>query len=311
MMKNNLWVIVASAIYLLISLTNPIGPSSANFNISPIQIRLLQLTIALIMILAWFAGSLSYRELLKYAKNMKDRYQKSAFKNIAKGTILLVLSSIIPAIFSTIGNRFENSVSWVEPTVTIINNYLYVLLPFTAVNLILIGTKSLARSVNAPELTLTKTLITMIFPLSFSILNVYLTLTNPTLQGMTHEVRTTYHLPSYLVIITILAPSIVTWFIGTQALNHVQNYINNVKGEVYKTAISLFGTGFLFVIVSSVFLQLLLALGQERLLGLGLNLIILVVYLFIILQAIGYILLAKSSQKFAQVDKILSQYLAK
>jgi uncharacterized protein YacL len=309
-MKNNIWVFVVSGLYLVASLTNPIT-SSQTLGLSILEVRLLQLTISGLIIFSWIAGTYSYQDLLQYLKHLKDKYQRSAFKKIAQGIMVLVLSSIIPSILNVFGNRLEDTIPWLDPVITIINNYAYVLLPFIAVNLIFIGSKSLARSVNAPQISTTRSVIIMLFPLAFSILNIYLTLTNPTLQGVTHDMRTTYHLPPYLVIITLLAPSIVTWFVGTQALNHVQNYSKNIKGEVYKSAISLLSTGFLFVIVSSIFLQLLLALGEERLMALGVNLIIFVVYLFIILQAVGYVLLARSSRIFAQVDKVLSQYIAR
>jgi hypothetical protein len=64
------------------------------------------------------------------------------------------------------------------------------------------------------------------------------------------------------------------------------------------------------IMASTVILQLLLSIGQTRLLGLGRGLILAIVYAFLLIQAVGYMLVARGTGRLAKLQRTLAKYQA-
>lgn len=307
-MKQYIWIGVIGLIYLVLSVTAPITASSQALGLSALQIRLLQATIAVPFMFSWIAGMMGHKEIWKYSQNIKDKDQQIAFRRIATGIKILVLASIATSFVSIIRTRFTSVLPEIVPVATIAINYLYVFPPLIGLWLVFDAGKSLARSVGAPKLSALRTALGLLFPLAFSALNFILTLTNVTRQLIQPGIQASYYLPDILIILTILIPSAITWIFGTLGVLQIQNYREHVKGTIFQSAISRFTLGLFTVVFASIFLQLLLALGSSRLLAFGLAGILIIVYVFVILQTLGYFLIAWGSKKLAQVEQILSKY---
>lgn len=308
--KSYLWIIVVSLLYVWFSFTAPIdADSAAAFGLSTIQLRLVQVTIILPIVGSWIIGVIGYNQLLRFGNTTPFADQQTAFKRIAVGIMLLVSSSILPAFLNIIRNRLENTVSDIGVITTIISNYMDVFLPLVGLALIFVAIKSLAQSVNAPKLSFGKLTVAGVLVIALSVLNVWLVFTNDARQvATTVGGQATYYVSDSIIILTLLIPTIITWCIGIIGVMYSFHYQRFAVGIVFKTAIARFTWGLIFVLVATIMLQLLQSLGGTRLLAIGTEGILGIIYLFIILQTVGYLCIALGSKKFTVVEKILAKY---
>lgn len=299
-MKYYIFVIVLSISYIVLSMTNPISSASNAYGLSPITIRFLQFTIGALYSLSWLAGTAGSVELNTSAESTPDTAKKSAFKKKAMGVAILIGGSIITAFISTIRSRVSPDPSNF-PGITILLNYVYVFVPLIGLSYLASGAFDLSKSIDAKPPKPYFYVLAFVFCTLAVGVNAYLLFTR-------EDTTSSYFLPEALVVMTILLPSFITWIIGTVGVITSFNYIGNVQGVVYKAGLGQFNAGIFFVVLTSMFLQLLLSVGSSRLLGISLGGILLIVYTFIILQAVGYLLIAFGSRKLTTVESILSKY---
>lgn len=296
--------------YLVISLTTPTTQNQA-FQLSALQRYILQFTISVPLLAIWLSGIISGHQLHNYAEHLEDQDLKVTFTRLSRGIYFLVLGSILTTILGSVRSRFLSDFS-VQMTLTVINNYLYVFMPLIGLSLILQSAIELAKSNRASNLTFFRVAAAALIPILATVGHVWLISTNPSRQISTLAgVSPSYYLPDYLIYSTIVIPSFITWLIGSLAISYLRLYRRLVAGYIYQSSASFFTAGLVLIIVSSVILQLLLSVGSTRLLALGLTPILAVVYLFIIFQTIGYLLIWRSAKKLFVIEKVLEQYSAK
>jgi hypothetical protein len=106
-----------------------------------------------------------------------------------------------------------------------------------------------------------------------------------------------YYISDPLIVLTIIIPLAVTWFVGLQAILQIERYVHSLSQAKWRRAIVNLFHGLLAVISSSIILQAITAFGSEQLQQVSLVLIVVIIYLFIVLQAAGYLFIRASAKQ--------------
>jgi hypothetical protein len=111
-----------------------------------------------------------------------------------------------------------------------------------------------------------------------------------------------YHMPDWLIILTLVIPYTFIWCIGIQASVWLYKYRTSVKGFIYRRALVNLSQGVGVIIVVSVLLRFLTTL-TEQLNRLNVTPLLMVLYLLILLYAIGFGLVARGAKKLKQIEE--------
>lgn len=283
--------------YMIISIGLPPNPKSLEqFNITETHARLLNLSFVLPLAATWLVAYYGYYCFRRYAERVHDSREGPAFRQIERGAMILVFTLPIQGIITATTNYMFIDNPDLQPTFTILRNYLYMLLFTTAFLLLARGCTSLLLTLkNVPNkeqpglLTLTIILLSAVFV--SLIINKSLSSTD-----------TTYFLPTWLVIGTLAVPYLYAWSRGLQGLHDLRIYLGLVKGTLYKSALSAVVVGLGSVMALNITIQLL-ATASTRLTRLNLTPILVIIYLLVFCYVIGFGLMARGSRKLTQIEE--------
>jgi len=298
-----LTVFAVWALYLYLTIEGPVNTQSQQiFSLSILQLRLLQLSVAIPYLLIWLVIMYGILQLDRYRRH-EDKNQRKLFSFITAGIAFLGSSTVLSALIGAV-RSYTRATGTTElyKTLTLISNYLHILFPFLAFCLILFGisrTATVGKIFNRENIALVTILIFLIggfyIPLVF---------TNDSRNAPTSEsVTSTYFLSDSMIISTVIIPLLITWaaaFLAVLSLNDVRMVRDT---GLAKKGVKHLIFGIWFIIIASMLLQSLLSLGGGRLLSLGLGFILFLIYQFLILEAVGYMYISSAARKFVR-DKL-------
>jgi hypothetical protein len=291
------WYGVLALTYLVLSLTLAVNPKTLDrLNLDLAQYRLLTFGVILPYILIWFTAFFAYLKINQYARLLGGAREGPAFREIGLGIQVMAWGLAIPAIVSLVLRAIGVKYPGFEPTAIIISNYLTLLVPLIAYTLIGNGSHKLA--------VLSKAKINRngfrLFVLMFLVLCVYytfLTLYSRRFNG------NPYHLSRQLTMLTIIIPYLYAWFLGFLSCYELATFARKIKGLLYKRALNLLTSGIGIMIVSSIFIQLInVVFVNDNSTSLGSLLIL--VYLLLVTEAIGFILIASGAKSLKRIEEI-------
>ncbi|HYF97203.1 MAG TPA: hypothetical protein VD947_04180 [Patescibacteria group bacterium] len=196
---------------------------------------------------------------------------------------------------------YRTNPSWTAPLV-ITNNYINLALVLVGFALIYKGAYKLINLKESRNISGWKyiTLLPLVF---ISALFTFLTLNNPVRQFPSADVPTAaYYLPDWLLIITIIIPYVLVFYLGFFSILYIYMYRKNVRGIIYKNALDYFAKGLLCIVLSIIVIRYLAAL-TTLFDNSTLKIILLIIYLLILLLLCGFILLVKSVKKLKAIEK--------
>jgi hypothetical protein len=138
--------------------------------------------------------------------------------------------------------------------------------------------------------------------LAFGVLYCYLIFSHLNL-GSLSSTANPYHLPAWLVVLTVIVPYLYAWFMGVLGSYELIIYRRHVRGVLYKQAIGLLVGGLITVVFSSVALQYVGSV-QPRVGHLLLNDRLVFIILFRIIGGIGFVLLALGASKLKRIEEV-------
>lgn len=287
---------LASITYVLLTFFTPASSSSARLGLSQEQIFFLRFTIALPYVVTWFLAMYGLSRLKHYINSTKKKdLLTTLLRYIWLGFLWIVLGTISAAIIGGVRQYFNTNTD-VYPIITIILNYFYVFPSLIGYVVFYLGVKKLR---NVEELALYKKpsyFFNTLLVLIISVFYIYLVFTNPAREFSSDpDLRPTYFLPDPVIIATIISPLVITWWFGFYAAFAIGDAVAYFAREEIFRGISRILYGIWTVIFASILLESLLALGTQRLLHIGLGLLLLIIYIFVILQGVGYLFLALGS----------------
>lgn len=286
--------------YLFLTLQSPITASNS-LGLSDGTITFLRLTIAVPYLVIWIAAAFAVVKIRKYAVAIKGSKEAPAFHAFALGIFILLVGLVASAFLSTARNLVGADSTW-RPALTILINYSYVFPYLGAFWLMLQGSRRLADQTNATALS--KNLIFYVLVLiGLAYLWLNLIFTNSTRAVSQGDSPATYYLADSLIVLSIVIPSLLTWFWGLKIGDQLRQYYHLVKGIIYRASLRRFVRGVQLVVLASVILQGIMALGAERLFQLGLGKLLGIIYLFILAQGLGFFLIARGAKRLAKIEE--------
>lgn len=289
-------------IYACISYFGPIDKAAiTKYNISTAAIRNLSLTIIIPMIAIWCSAFYGFSRVKHYAKAVSQTDEGPAFTRIAQGLGVLAFSLPINAIVtSTINGILVNHQSYVIP-LTIIKNYWTIVLPLIAFSLIFRGSLHLSEKVRRrKDAAPYKQEIWTFGVILMTSLFTWLVIARPADDRTPLNV---YQLPDWLIVLTLIVPYLYTWLRGIFSTYYIGYYQQNVKGSIYRSSLKRLSTGIFVVVCVNILIQVIISVSA-RLFRLHLTPLLLIVYLLIVMYAVGFGLIASGAKKLKKIEDV-------
>lgn len=290
-------------VYLLQILLLPADKTTlTKYQIDATQAKALALTIAIPYIIIWLIALLGYLRLKTYVELIQKDKDGAAFKTISRGVLWLGLWLPLSTIITNFFSQFYSSHHSSTASLVRLDNYLNLLILFGGFWLVNKGTNRLLPLIKKPTFSTPQALV--LAYITFSALYVLLALHDPARQFPTRSVATaSYYEPDWLLVITMLIPRLIYWFLGVQAVQNIYIYRKKVKGRLYKQALNNLALGLGGVLAVTILLRFLQSLSSA--LGqLNLGLLLIVIYMLLILISVGYVLMAKGAKSLQKLEEL-------
>lgn len=294
-------VITLWSAYAIATLVAP-NTTSGPLRVSTENLFLIRLSIAIPYLLIWLAATYSFIKIRRYSLTIAPSKESTAFKYIAYGILLLLLSLSMTTLVSTTRTALVNHEELRAP-LTILTNYLYIFPYLGAFALLFTGAYKLNSYLSLEHFK--RYAIYAIPFLLFAYFWLESIFTNQFRVNPPPEAQlATYYLKDSLLVLTFVFPGLIAWSLGFLAALRLKEYHAKVQGSLYRSVLSSLVYGIIGVIIASIFLQALLSLGIQRLVDLGLSRILLLIYLFLLIQGIGFLSISNGAKKLTRIESV-------
>lgn len=295
-----IWSFLAlTATYIVLSVTLPSNPKTLEkYGLTQSELRLVGLTVVIPVAVIYLAALYGSIRVKRYAASVEKTTEGKSFKHISNGLAVLAFSLPAVAVVSSLLTYTAWHSPDLLPAITIVRSYLALIIPFIAFILIEKGASGLIQTLKNKKLSPPPLLNTLGVIVLSSLYIWLITVREPVQNG-----EATYLLPNWLVIITLAIPYLYIWCKGIMATYYLYVYQNRVHGSVYKYAIKYLSLGIGTIVFSSVLIQ---AIGTiaARLNRLDLTPLLLIVYVLVIVYAVGYGLVARGAARLKKIEEV-------
>lgn len=290
-------------VYLAQTLFAPIDKTTLHrYHIDSGQVRVLGLTVVIPYIIIWLIALMGYLRLKSYADTIKASKDGEAFAMIARGiwwfVIWLPLQSVVGGLFS----EYYQSHASATADLVRIDNYFNVLILLPGFWLVKEGSQKLLHTIKKPVNT-TPDFLILAF-IAIAALYVLLVLHDPVRARVTSGVTVaSYYEPDWLIIVSLVIPRLLGWFWGFQAVNNILLYQAEVKGKLYKRALSSLAKGLAGILTMTILLRGLQSFTVS-LSRWNLGVLLAVIYLLLIIIAVGYAFIAVGAKNLQKLEEL-------
>jgi hypothetical protein len=272
------------------------------YDITLDQLHLLTLSVIIPYIIIWFIGLVGYMRMKVYVSALGDSDDGKAFGTLALGILMLVIWLPTSVLLSGVASGYYGQHPDATGTQIRIVNYFNVVVLFAAFYYLYMGSKQLGivSRVKSHGLTQRQSFYFMIF----SVLYTFVALSD-SVRRASHDptVVATYYEPDWLIVLTIIIPRLISWFIGLAAVANIMWYRKKVKGAIYKLALRHLAIGVGIVVFAVIILRVLQSLnsvlGQSNL-----GLLFLLVYILLAVIGAGYVYIAKGATRLLKIEEL-------
>jgi hypothetical protein len=299
--KNRLPLFIALllwAAYASLALLAPLTRNTYHLTLS--QRDLLQLTIIIPVLIIWVLAMNGAVSFLRYAWLIRGSADGRALQLISVGLMVLVLFYILQSVLGELPLYFAGK--WQMYPLLMLANHVPVMLALLGFAVILAGAWKL-RDLTARRLT-PAGLAAIVFP--YAVLGVlfgWLFANNlagaPDPNGIPK-----FAMPGQLPLFTVAIPYIFAWVTGILAITVIAEYARTIHGTIYRRALKDLVRGLIGVLFFSILLQLI-QLSSGVFAGLRLGTTLLILYVLIILYAIGFMFIARGAHKLSLIEESL------
>jgi hypothetical protein len=283
-------------IYAVFSLLpEPSAITMVRYHLGATDVRLIDLTVIILLAAIWGVGFYGYARLRNYAQMVKKQKDGKHIAAISWGVLFLVLwlpiSEDVSAVLSFMTTHYPH---WLG-AVTIINNYLNLLIPFAGFIFISLGARRL-RGLVKQDVTHYLLNLAMLVIAYAGIIYAHLV-------ASTADRTIVYHLSLWLILLTIVAPYLYMWLIGVVAAYDIYHYQRGVKGIIYKQSWNLLASGCGWLIATSIIFQFFAAIFPH-LNKLSIYGLLVIVYSLLLVLSFGFILIASGAAKLQRIEEV-------
>lgn len=289
------WFGILLVVTIVLALGLPPDPQQLReLHTSPGGYRLATLALLVPYTITWYAGFYVFIKVRDYTHFLKDSAEGRAFHDLTRGLGVLALGLVIPTISSLILGYLAQTNPGFTTSAAVLSRYVSIVFPLTALWFISNGSCLLVDTIEVrPTLNGIRG-----FGAAFIVLSsvyTYLVVHN-------YEVNhNPYHLNVVLLILTIIGPYLLIWFLGLLSAYQLRIYARRTKGLLYKKALQYVATGLAIVVGGSITIQFINSTFGARQSSLGLLLVI--NYLFLLLVSAGLILMAFGAKQLQKIEE--------
>lgn len=298
---------LAIVAYLGLTFFAPLTPTAANLQLSALQLVFLKLTVAIPYILTWtmaIYGLTILGQYLKTANNTENKLMP-LLAALRKGLTWIIIGLIATVLVGAL-KSYSIFMPSALPAITIVTNYLYIFPLLMGIWELHKGTKKLRLLQQDAKLLLSDRIVRALIIVLLAAFYVFLVFTNPNRQvGPDAQTAASYYLPDPLIVLTIIVPIFSTWWLGFSVAFGLSDNIPRIASAAYFKAMTKILYGIWAIIFTSILLQTLLSLGTTRLLAIGLGMLLLLIYVFLLLQGLSYLFLALGIKKLKNIKELM------
>lgn len=276
-------------------LPEPQPATLLQYDVSAAGLRIIYATLILLLAAIWYGGFYGYAKLRAYAQLVGTGKDGKHVLKLTQGVFLIVMWLPVTAVVSAILGFIALRHAGLLPAVTIIDNYLNLLLPLLGFSFIGLGARGLSELVRRRP---TYAMINLLAILTtyIGVIYYHLVVTMPDRAAY-------YHLPGWLILVTLAVPYIYMWFIGLLAVYEIYGYQRKVAGIVYRQSWNLLALGLGWLIVMSIAVQYLSTLAV-RLNEWSIYSVLAFLYSLLLLLGVGFVLIALGARKLQKIEEV-------
>ena len=274
--------------------------SLSYYGVSAVNYRIIEILTNLTLILVWVIAFWGYLKLYNYAKALNNIPEAKVYKQLAFGIAWLAWSlpliDIVNKLLLTMAlkSHLANSIT------TIVNNYFVLVMPLVAFLIIGIAVKKL-NILSKPTNNFANYLAMLIFLIAGSIY-AYLIVEHLRFHNLT-AFNNIYHLPVWLVIVSIIIPYLYGWFVGLLSSFELTRFGLNSAGIIYKKALLYLTTGLSGIIISFILLQYLTTIWPATP-HIEYNYRLIIIILCRIFSGLSFLIMSIGASKLTTIEKV-------
>ncbi len=265
------------------------------YHLSVLGLRLISVTIIILLALIWAAGFYGFAKLRAYSKTIEKQKDGPPITNISRGIFLLVMWLPVSEVVSVVLKYIATQNPGFIAASTIIDNYLNLIIPLAGFIVMGIGARGLSSMIRSRHNFAVTNLMYLLLAFG-SVIYTHLVL------GISGRAQI-YHMSLWLVLLTIVAPYVYMWFIGSAAAYEIYNYQHKVSGVLYRRSWRMLAIGCGWLIISSMVFQYLTTL-TPRLSQFSIYGLLAIIYSLLAVLSIGFIFIALGAARLQKLEEI-------
>jgi len=270
----------------------------AHYHLSHTGYYELIIPLVIILVVIWLISLYGSVKVKNYARLIKESKDGQGMDLIADGLLVQTISLPVVSNISYFLNHIAGNHPRLQPTMTIIVNYVSLGLMALALAYIFVGSTKVCNLVPGRVRQLPHSLWQAVF-ITASSLYAYFIIIEPIHHPLDRRV---YFLPDWLLVVTIAVPYMFFWYLGIRGAYNLFLYRRNTKGSVYRSSLSYLAAGIAVVVLASIITRIITSLAT-RITTLQITPVLLIVYGFITIVGIGYILIAIGAKKLKDIEE--------
>lgn len=288
--------------YIVLNILLPVDHATLHrYHLSVTQYHELILGIILPLLVIWFTAFFGYERIRQYREAVQGSPEEPAFHHLTRGFGWLAWGLPITSIISVILNSIAVGTPWFKGPAVITDNYISLAVAVGAFHFISIGTHHFNHLAQRRRQSSIPPRVFIIFFI-FLVVS-YCFLISRSLARNHAGGIDPYHLPDWIVMLTLVAPYLYAWFLGLWSTIEIGRYQTTVSGVLYKRALRYLASGIGVVILTYIAIQYISS-ASYRLTGMTLNSVLAIIYALLILYALGFILIASGAQKLKKIEEV-------
>ncbi len=291
--------ILLVVVYIVLTFALPADPQVlSKYGISSVQAKLLNLTIVGPLTLIYLVALKGFLRIHSYSRRIRETKEGIHFNNLSGGLMVLAFSLPINSIISAVASYMKYEHVNFYPVMNILRIYMTLIFAAVSIYFIAKGAEGLAANTTRRRLKISAS-YALAGPIILASVYTWL-ITLPENSALDNPYQ---NLPDWLLILTLAIPYTLVWSIGVRAASQLFLYQKSIKGVIYKQAFDNLSKGLGVLIATSIFIQLITTLS-EQLNRLNLTPLLLIVYLLVMLYAVGYGLVASGAKKLKKIEEV-------
>jgi hypothetical protein len=286
------FVAAATSAYFGLTFAAPRGTGGNPYHLSVVLILVLGLTIVGLLLLAWWFGFYAWLELDRYTKRLPKEEGRRTYGRMATGVWFLVTGLILSSLMSAAKPLYAGDVG-VATVITQVNYYTIIIFPFLGFMWLRIGSRHLAVSAQA-MMSVRSKLVTVGPPvLLLAMFYVFLAATNSAPDTEVLQSGPT----GFLVLPTNIILVVGSWVLGLLAALNIERATHRGESARLVRPLAKLYNGILTMTGAFIVLDALMSLGNTRLQALPVGVIVLLIYGFIGVVALGFLIVARGARE--------------